>query len=206
VKAFAKITTWMSNVNAQNTAQSTVSDLASLPGVKRSSSRLLSDEGMVETEDEAAARKSVISVFNAVLNRDPSEAEFLHFRGCILDGVLNRDSLKQQIAGTFESIQIKELERKQSEVIHSLWMNSFYPWICVEDDANNEPGTVCWKRNDNAASEMSWFTKDVPPGIPGAQIVDGKLFVSNLDVWVSVAVSEGLSSGKHVWTITKKSR
>lgn len=179
-----------------------------LSSVNRSkSSRLIYEEGGggTESEDEAAARKSVLDIFKNILHREPSEAEFFHFRGCILDGELNKDDLKQQIARSFESCIIKDQRLRESNIEYRSWTNPFYPWVCVEDGANEQLGTIRWDRNQ-VFSETSWFTKDIPPGNCGAQIIEGKLYVCNLDVWNTVAVSEGLSNGIHCWNVKKKSR
>ena len=167
------------------------------------SSHFLGHQGKSETAQEVDARRDVIHVFNSVLNRDPSEAEFLHFRGCILDGELNRDALVIQLIKSFEGCQITKSKELISE--YRYWKNPFYPWICIEDEANEELGTVRWERNEVTASKESWCTKDVPPGNSGAQVVDGKLFVTNQDVWISCAVSHGLTAGIHSWSVTKVS-
>ncbi len=170
----------------------------------KSPNHLLHAEGRAETEKEIEARKNVIQVFNMMLAREPSEAEFIHFRGCMLEGELDKDALIQQISKTIEYCGIRE-KLAGLDLEYRYWANPFYPWKCVDDEADEECGTVRWEHNEILARDNNWFTKDIPPGNSGAQVIDGKLFVSNLDVWISVAASTGFTAGKHIWHVKKKS-
>ncbi len=145
-----------------------------------------------------------MEVFRSMLVREPSEAEFFHYRGCMLDGELDRNSLCQQISKTLEYCDVREKTAVLNQE-YRFWTNPFYPWICVDDEANDECGTIRWEQNEIMAINNNWFTKDVPPGNSGAQVIDRKLFVSNRDAWISVAASTGFTAGKHIWHVKKKS-
>jgi hypothetical protein len=171
---------------------------------EKSASHLLNVEGRAETKKEAEARENVVQVFNSMLAREPSAAEFFHFRGCMLEGELDKVSLSQQISKTIEYCDINE-RIAGLNLEYRYWANPFYPWMCVDDQADEECGTVRWEQNEMMAGDNNWYTKDVPPGNSGAQVLDGKLFVSNRDVWISVAASTGFTAGKHIWHVKKKS-
>jgi hypothetical protein len=170
----------------------------------KSSNYPINSEGRAETERETEARKNVVEVFQSMLIREPSEAEFFHYKGCLLDGELDKNSLCQQISKTIEYCDIREKLAAQNQE-YRYWTNPFYPWKCVDDQADEECGTILWEQNDILASDKNWFTKDIPPGNSGAEVIDGKLFVSNRDTWISVAASTGFTSGKHIWHVKKKS-
>ena len=156
------------------------------------------------SDAEKSAEKlehDIIDIFNTLLFRDPSESELFHHMASVLHKDADTSSIALFIAKSPERSNFHD----EVGVNLQSWINALYPWICVEDEADEELGTVRWVRNEKLAKEPFWSTQDVEPGYPGGDVLNGRLFTSTLDSWISVATAEELGVGLHIWQVTKLS-
>lgn len=170
----------------------------------RADRMLVSDSIDQKTRD--AAKQVVLDVYMRVFGHTPEPAEMLHYVACLLqDEPLDKRGVVQQVLSSFNYKLHQREQMSKVPLVATPWRNRLYPWLAVEDEADEEMGTVKWANNDERAEDKRWETHEFQGGCLGAEVLYGKFFNSTKDAWTTAAMKTGLKNGGgvYVWHVKK---
>lgn len=71
-----------------------------------------------------------------------------------------------------------------------IWVNPLFPWVCVEDEADESLGTVRWEPDEVRARDRKWDTGEIRGQGLGGEVLDGRLLHLTKDALVTATTQE----------------
>eukprot|EP00960_Hanusia_phi_P076802 768612-Hanusia_phi.AAC.3 len=157
----------------------------------------------VDKEEERRLRDIINRVHNRILKRDADRASILHYSASILDGELEVEGLIKQLCGSLEYLRLQDEQIDEVRIEQRIWRNTFHPWICHADEADEELGTVKWMFNEKGRTWSRWDSGAIEGASMGSRVYNGTLVTQTNDNWSTVAMEQPFKEGIHEWYVKK---